>query len=336
MKEKLINAILMDMSSHISKNDLQVLEKVLTKHLFKVEVVEMETALSTEFDQNQYIIDTILFQMEKQDLSSKTIYQYKRCINSFNDICQKNFKNVSPADIEYYLKEYFIMGKNKKNSNTTVNIERRYLSACFKWMMKCNVINANPCEGVQKMKVVKKPIDRLDGIEFEILRDACDKLRERAMIEFLYSTGCRVGEAARTDIKDIDLRTGDVLLYAPKTREYRNAFLTDAARLHIKKYLDSRTDESEALFVSYKNPHTRLSECAYREDLIKIKKKANIVRRVYPHIMRKTMATDMRIHGASLEDIQLLLGHADSSTTSKFYVSVGKDQLKSAHSRCIS
>ena len=115
MKEQLINDVLLRMQEIINREQLRVLEQVLLAVMYSVDVVRMETALSTELDDNQYMLDTIKLNMQKRDLSDKTIDQYMRASRMFLDTVHKNLRNVVPTDIEYYLNE-FARGKLKVNS----------------------------------------------------------------------------------------------------------------------------------------------------------------------------------------------------------------------------
>ena len=339
MKEQLINDVLLRMQEVINREQLRVLEQVLLAVMYTVDVVRMETALSTELDDNQYMLDTIRLNMQKRDLSSKTIEQYMRAARMFLDVVHKNLRNVEPTDIEYYLNE-FSRGKLKSNSPQSINNERQFLSSVFTWLRRCNFINQNPVENVAKKKVPRKPIDFLQGIEVEELRTACDQdtvkgKRERAVLEFLLSTGARVGEVPEVKITDIDFVSGSLLIYGHKDREYREVYLNDAARVHIKRHLDGRQDDSPYLFVSLKSPHMPIHESAYRDLLQDIKAKAELRRRVYPHLMRKTMASSLRQHGANLEDIADILGHANIKVTKDYYAAQAPGQLRYVHKSCI-
>ena len=339
MKEQLINDVLLRMQEVINREQLRVLEQVLLAVMYSVEVVRMETALSTDLDDNQYMLDTIKLNMQKRDLSSKTIEQYMRAARMFLDVVHKNLRNVMPTDIEYYLNE-FSKGKLKANSPQSVNNERQFLSSVFTWLRRCNFISQNPVENVAKKKVPRKPIDFLQGIEVEELRTACDQdtvkgKRERVVLEFLLSTGARVGEVPDVKIADIDFASGSLMIYGNKDREYREVYLNDAARVHIKRYLDSRQDDSPYLFVSLRRPTTPIHESAYRDLLQDIKSRAELRRRVYPHLMRKTMASSLRQHGASLDDIADLLGHASTAVTKGYYAAQTPGQLRQVHKACI-
>ena len=133
MKEQLINDVLLRMQEVINREQLRVLEQVLLAVMYSVEVVRMETALSTDLDDNQYMLDSIRLNMQKRDLSSKTIEQYMRAARMYLDVVHKNLRNVVPTDIEYYLNE-FSRGRLKPNSPQSVNNERQYLSSVFTWL----------------------------------------------------------------------------------------------------------------------------------------------------------------------------------------------------------
>ena len=339
MKEQLINDVLLKMQEFIDREQLKVLEQVLLAVMYTVEVVKMETALSTDLDDNDYMLDTIKLNMQKRDLSAKTIEQYMRAARTFLDTVHKNLRNVVPTDIEYYLNE-FSRGKLKANSPQSVNNERQFLSSVFTWLRRCNFINNNPVENVPKKKVPRKPIDFLQGVEVEELRAACDRdtpkgKRERAVLEFFLSTGARVGEVPEVKITDIDFVSGSLLIYGHKDREYREVYLNDAARVHIKRYLDARQDNSPYLFVSLKKPALPIHESAYRELLQGIRSGAEMRRRVYPHLCRKTMASNLRQHGANLEDIADILGHANIRVTRDYYAAQTPGQLRHVHKVCI-
>ncbi len=155
MKEQLINDVLLRMQEVINREQLRVLEQVLLAVMYSVEVVRMETALSTDLDDNQYMLDTIRLNMQKRDLSSKTIEQYMRAARMFLDTVHKNLRNVLPTDIEYYLNE-FSRGRLKANSPQSVNNERQFLSSVFTWLRRCNFITSNPVENVPQKEGAAK------------------------------------------------------------------------------------------------------------------------------------------------------------------------------------
>lgn len=331
MKERIINEILMQMEPHINTETLRILETVIIKALYYVEVQKKETELSTEMDDNIYLLQMYEMNVRKDGLSDKTIRAYMGAMKNMLCVTDKNIRHITAVDIKYYLDMY----AGKGNSVRTVNNERRFLSAVFTWFRKHGVINTNPVEAVPIKKEWKPPIDYLKGAEIEQLRDACTEPRERALMEFLLSTGARVGEVPLIKKQDIDWSTGEIVIRARKTSDYRTVYLSDVARIHIKKYLNSRKDNSDALFAGVRNPYSVVQEDGLRLIVTGIKEKAGLERRVYPHLFRKTLATMLRMKGCSIEDIQQILGHKSPSTTLGFYAAGNQVHMRQEHNRCM-
>lgn len=170
----------------------------------------------------------------------------------------------------------------------------------------------------------------------EQLRLACESARERALMEFLLSTGVRIGEVPLIRRNDIDWTTGEIVIYARKTSDYRTVYLTDVAMVHLSKYLNSRKDNSEALFANIRAPHKATKEDGLRLVIRQLGQKAGLKRRIYPHLFRKTMATTLRVKDCAIEDIQQILGHKDPSTTLGFYAAASKERLRQVHNRYMS
>lgn len=332
MKERIVNDILMQMEPHVGTEVLKILETVIIKALYYVEVKKKDTELSTEMDDNLYLLQLYEMNVRKDGLSDKTVKAYMGAMKNMLCVTDKNIRHITAVDIKYYLDLY----TSKGNSVRTVNNERRFLSAVFTWFRKHGIINTNPVEAVPVKKERKPPIDYLKGTEVEQLRLACDNARERALMEFLLSTGVRVGEVPQIRREDIDWNTGEIVIYAHKTSDYRTVYLNDVARVYISKYLETRTDNNSALFAGVRSPYNAVHEDGLRFIIKQIKDKAGLKRRVYPHLFRKTMATTLRIKDCAIEDIQQILGHKDPSTTLGFYAAANKEHLRQVHNRYMS
>ena len=332
MKERIINDILMQMEPHVSTDVLRILETVIIKALYYVEVKKKDTELSTEMDDNMYLLQGYEMNVKKDGISEKTVKAYLGAMRNMLCVTDKNIRHITSVDIKYYLDQYAAKG----NSVRTVNNERRFLSAVFTWFRKHGVINVNPVEAVPVKKERKPPIDYLKGVEIEQLRMSCTSLRERALMEFLLSTGVRIGEVPQITRDDIDWNSGEIVIYAHKTSDYRTVYLNDVAMVHMEKYLDSRKDTGSALFAETRAPHRAVHEDGLRSIIKQIGRKAGLKRRVYPHLFRKTMATTLRIKDCAIEDIQQILGHKDPSTTLGFYAAANKEHLRQVHNRYMS
>lgn len=341
-KEILRDTILTQMRPFLDSVTLEMLNNVIVKALFNVDVVEMETLPATRETTNEYILE--LYMMKKvPKLSKQTAKYYLLTINHFIEFTGKSLLNVTDMDVEYYLHNY----AKKGNTETTVNNERRNLSAFFSWMRKSHLISENPVDNVEKWTEVEKPIDYLRDWEFEALRDACKRqqgekikdinayreaLRDRALLEFLRSTAIRVGECVSVNKSDIDWNNGEVLVYGHKTKRYRKSCIDDVSKYHLKKYIDSRTDDNEALFVSLKSPHRRMQKTSIEYAIRSIADRSILDRRVYPHLLRKTTATNMAKRGCPRELIAFYLGHKDGNTKTlnKHYAATDPAQITAA------
>ena len=341
-KEILRDTILTQMRPFLDSVTLEMLNNVIVKALFNVDVVDMETLPATRETTNEYILE--LYMMKKvPKLSKQTAKYYLLTINHFIEFTGKSLLNVTDMDVEYYLHNY----AKKGNTETTVNNERRNLSAFFSWMRKSHLISENPVDNVEKLTEVEKPIDYLRDWEFEALRDACKRqqgekikdinayreaLRDRALLEFLRSTAIRVGECVSVNKSDIDWNNGEVLVYGHKTKRYRKACIDDVSKYHLKKYIDSRTDDNEALFVSLKSPHRRMQKTSIEYVIRAIADRSILERRVYPHLLRKTTATNMAKKGCPRELIAFYLGHKDGNTKTlnKHYAATDPAQITAA------
>lgn len=226
---------------------------------------------------------------------------------------------VDENDIENFL-AYI---KANGNQNTSVNNHRRNLSAFFTWMRKQKLRPDNPVEGVEAYKVENKPIDHMEAPEWEQLKTGCKHPRDRAMIEFLRCTATRVGEVEGVKICDIDWRSGKITVNGRKTSTYRPVCLDDIAIKYIQQYLDWRGvshTSREQLFTYIRGDiHRMLGKDGLYSAVKQIAKRAKMDRNVYPHLFRKTTATNIVKRGGSEEAAGEYLGHKPKNVTGRHY-----------------
>ena len=192
------------------------------------------------------------------------------------------------------------------------------------------IIVRNPSRKVHKIKyekVVKKPFSE---IELEKMRDKCKTPRERALIDLLSSTGCRVGEIVRMDISDFDMENREILVYGKGNKE-RIVCIYARTKLHNQEYLNTRTDNKKALFVTSRKPHKRLGKNVI-ENIVKGIGKEVGIENAHPHRFRRTLATSLINKGMSMEQVQVILGHSKLETTT-IYARINQESVKMNHSR---
>ena len=338
VKAAVIDNIIVAMSGCVASDVLQILEQVLVDEFTDLQIERMQT-LPMEMkdsidEQNCYIIK--LFQYKKKNLKEATRYGYLLAVKRLVTVIYKPLTRMDEVDIYHYLnwyEDHNTYSGGKKNSAITINNERRFLSAFFSWMRKEKLITENPVYGVEPLKTVRKPIDYFSDEEMAKLRDGCRNLRDRAMMEVMRSTGARVGEIAAITIDMVDFATGDIMICGERGDRYRPIFLDAEARHHCRKYLDSRTDDTPALFVQLKKPHSALTPCGMRMAMKEIAKQAGVTSRVYPHKMRKTLGMDLKNRGVDIGTIQEILGHASPSVTANYYAQSTPDTLRTARKR---
>lgn len=333
-KEMFLNNVLIAMRVIIKSAELQMLEQVIVKELQKVEIVERETLPATADNTNSYIMD--LFMARKAPkLSVNTVEQYVNATRQLIDTVQKPLLQMSAMDIEYFLQCH----KAKGNSNVSVNNMRRHVSAVFTWMRKSRLILENPVEQIEPWKEVEKPIDHMEPEEVEKLKTGCRTKRDRALIEFLRCTAMRREEVPEVKVKDIDWTSGKIVIYGQKSNAYRLVCLDSVAMHYLREYLGERGisgNSAEPLFTHVRGDKSlALSKDGVYSTVKTIARRADMDRRVYPHLFRKTTATNIIKRGGSEEAAGEYLGHKPKTVTGRHYAYKSDDHVLSIFRRYV-
>jgi site-specific recombinase XerD len=218
------------------------------------------------------------------------------------------------------------------------------LRAFLKYLRKQNVKSLNP-ERIELAKVPERSLDLITAQELTRLIEAPEThtvrgLRDRAILELLFSTGLRVSELCRLSQDDIDF-SRDEFSVRGKGDKVRVVFLSDSARQAVQAYLKARQDFSDAMFVQYgktakrvaeQNADLRLTPRSVQRLIREYATKAGITRKVTPHVIRHSFATDLLQNGADLRSVQALLGHANIATT-QIYTHVTDKHLRDTHKK---
>ena len=185
---------------------------------------------------------------------------------------------------------------------------------------------------IHKIKTSKVIRETYSDEIIERLRDGCDEIRDLALVDFLSSTGVRVGELVKLNIENIDFENRSCIVFGKCSKE-REVYFDARTKLHLEKYLSLRDDDNPALFVSLLKPHDRLEISGVE---IRLKKLGNNleISRVHPHKFRRTLATKAIDKGMPIEQVQRLLGHAKIDTTLT-YAMVNQNNVKISHSKFI-
>ncbi len=314
----------------LTKDGLEQLKSSLYIHLGRLQIYEEETALTMEIDDNQDKIKLFLATLKIEGRTDSTIDAYRCEYRVFFDFINKNFRDITTNDIRLYLAHCKTV---RNNSDVTINNRIRNLKSLFKWLTIEDYIHKNPMLKINSIKTEQRVKETINDMQAEIVRCSCKKERDVAVINILSSTGMRVGELVKLNRSDIDFSDGECIVYG-KGRKERPVYLDGRAKVHLAWYLKNREDSNEALFVSEKSPHQRLTTAGIRNIINTIAENTKISNfNLYPHKFRRTMATNMINRGAPVEYVQKILGHVDPQTTLQCYASISRRLIKDAHMR---
>lgn len=230
------------------------------------------------------------------------------------------------------LKQYLVAQKHLKVSSLAHRV--RVLKSFFGWVRDEGYITVNPARKLKEPKQPKLIPKAIGEDDLEMIRESCTVPRERALIEFLYSTGCRIGEVYGLDHADIHWDTRSIIVYGKGSKE-REVYFTRKAAIWLKRYVDERKDDNPALFVSerkYNGQPRRLSISQLRAVVKGVARRAKIKSRVSPHRMRHSYATHLLENGAPIEIIQSLMGHQKIETT-KIYAQLSGPRRREMYQR---
>ena len=207
---------------------------------------------------------------------------------------------------------------------------RRIFSSFFAWLEDEDYIAKSPVRRIHKVKTDSLVKEVLSDEQLEQLRDSCTTKRDLAIIDFLSSTGIRVGELVKLNREDIDFHERQCVVFGKGNKE-RVVYFNARTKLHLQQYLNGRTDDNPALFVSLHSPHTRLTISGVE---VRIRKLGHTLSmpKVHPHKFRRTLATMAIDKGMPIEQVQRLLGHVRIDTT-LHYAIVNQNNVKLAHKK---
>ena len=241
----------------------------------------------------------------------------------------KDIKQIETEDIRSYLTSY---QQQKQSCRVTIDNIRRILSSFFSWLEDEDHILKSPVRRIHKVKAVINIKETYSDEALEMMRDNCTEPRDLAMIDMLASTGMRVGEMVLLNRNDIDFNERECVVFGKGNKE-RVVYFDARTKIHLKNYLQSRTDDNPALFVSLKAPYNRMNIGGIETCLRRLGKQLGLAR-VHPHKFRRTLATMAIDKGMPIEQLQQLLGHKRIDTTLQ-YAMVKQSNVKIAHRKYI-
>lgn len=329
MKEKLILEIKTAMTEIVSQQQMELLNIVLNRSLDNLCVTEIDSKIICSKTNNHKLLSFFISSKKVEGCSDKSLKYYINTIEKMLQEINKSVIDISTNDLRTYLSNYQEL---KKSSRVTIDNMRRIFSSYFSWLEDEDYILKSPVRRIHKVKTGRLVKDTLSDEQLEILRDTCTEIRDLAMIELLTSTGMRVGELVKINRKDVDFYERQIVVFGKGNSE-REVYFDARTKIHLRQYLEMRTDDNKALFVSLSKPNSRLSIGGVEMRLRTLGKKAQIDK-VHPHKFRRTLATMAIDKGMPIEQVQKLLGHVKIDTT-MHYAMVNQTNVKNSHRKFI-
>ena len=321
MNEK-IATVLNEMSAYLSIAQMKKLQEVIVKTFSENELCHQNIS-------NEEFMEMFLTAKKIEGCSERTIKYYRVTTIHLLNYLKEPIRKVTTETMRQYLVDY---QKINNCGKTTIDNIRRNISSFFSWLEEEDYILKSPMRRIHKIKTKKKVKNIISDEEIEKLRDSCDNIRDTAMVDLLYSTGIRVGELVRLNREDINFSERECVVFGKGDKE-RKVYFDAKAKIHLEKYLQSRTDTNPALFVTLDKPHDRLKISGVEIRLRQLGRKLKI-EKVHPHKFRRTMATRAIDKGMPIEQVQQLLGHQKIDTT-MHYAMVKQQNVKLAHRKFI-
>ncbi len=321
MEEKIVT-ILNEMSEFLSVSQMKKLQEVMLSTFAEKEPEKKQIS-------NEEYLEMFLDAKTIEGCSERTIQYYrvtiKKMFESVTDIVRK----ITTEDMRTYLSEY---QKLNNCSKVTVDNVRRNISSFFSWLEEENYILKSPMKRIHKIKTNHQVKEIINDEDIEKLRDKCLCKRDLAIVDLLYSTGIRVGELVNLNIQDINFEDRECVVFGKGGKE-RKVYFDAKAKLHLQAYINSRTDDNSALFVTLDAPYDRLKISGVEIRMRQLGRSINLTK-IHPHKFRRTMATRAIDKGMPIEQVQKILGHSQIDTTMQ-YAMVNQSNVKSSHKKYI-
>ena len=330
MKKTLNNQIQTEMSGVLNNAQRQKLSEVLEHCFFNVDVVALGNENLIQSKSNLTLKEEFLSAKQVEGCSERSVSYYSSTLDNLIKTLEKPFNQIETEDLRVYLSDY--QKKNDASKQTIDNI-RRILSSFFTWLEDEDYILKSPVRRIHKIKTMKQVKETYSDEALERLRDNCKTIRDLALIDMLASTGMRVGELVKLNRVDVDFVNRECVVLGKGSKE-RVVYFDARTKLHLQNYLNSRTDDNEALFASLLEPHNRL-EIAGVEIMLRKLGRSLEINKVHPHKFRRTLATRAIDKGMPIEQVQKLLGHQKIDTTMEYAI-VDQQNVKNSHKKYLS
>ena len=321
MEDKLVK-ILNEMTEYLNISQMKKLQEVLLENLSENEA-QKENISNAEY------LTLFLDAKKIEGCSARTIQYYQVTVERLLSCIETPIRKITTDEIRKYLVEY---QKINNCGKVTIDNIRRNISSFFSWLEEEDYILKSPMRRIHKIKTKQQVKETISDEAIERLRDHCKCARDLAIIDFLYSTGIRVGELVNLNRSELDFEARECVVFGKGDKE-RRVYFDAKAKLHLQNYLQMRTDENPALFVTLDAPYDQLKISGVEIRLRELGRSLNL-EKIHPHKFRRTMATRAIDKGMPIEQVQKILGHSQLGTTMQYAI-VNQTNVKTSHQKYI-
>lgn len=326
MYEHLRNDFVTSLSGIFSTKDIERISIILDRVAANYDISEKETSLVVADDAISRLVNIYLSSKKLEGLSDKTINVYAGRLRCFFGEIRKLPQEIQTNEIRLFLVTY----QQRKNiSNRTLEKFRQILNSFFVWCVDEEYLIKNPCRNIGEFKYEVKPRHSLTRFQLEKLRRACKTKRDLAIVDVLYSTGCRVAELVNMKFTDMD---GNAVKIVGKGKKHNTVYLNASAQISLGDYLKERKGDSEYIFVGMRSPYKQISIRGVQKVFDILRAELNF--EISPHILRHTSATLALQSGMPITQVQKMLGHSSVATT-QIYAETSQEDVSASHKRYV-
>jgi len=285
------------------------------------------TTYTDDYTDLQEKINLFISGKKIERLSESTLKSYKLELSIFAKHIHKKAEDITTNDIRMYLSKW------DKLKISSLSKKISILKTFFSWLRNEDIIAKDNAFNIKTPKKEKRLPKALTIEELELVRESCVTLREKSMVEIMYASGCRLQEIYNIDrFNDINWANMTIHIIGKGNKE-RIVHFGFKAKFYLNKYLESRTDDDSALFITIRKPYRKLSMKGIQREIRIIALRSGITKSLHPHVFRHSLCTNMTSSGANLSVVKEIMGHSSVSTTMG-YIDVTEDQINQTYKKC--
>lgn len=316
-------------------NELQLPEDQLKTIIRALDKVSAHYDIARKSDPEELsddrLIDVYCRSLELSGRSKKTTKLYRFYLDKLHTFMGRDLITARKDDLQRFI-YYYQFERDEQLASKTVSLMLTIIKSFYLWLTDEEYIEKDPARAIKPIKCEKVIKDPLDEFSMEKVRRSNLTIRDKALIEVAFSTGCRINELRTMELKNYDRINHKIKVMGKGSKE-RYVLLNVASTLALDEYLNSRDDTSPYVFVSERKPHKQLTESGILAVFRRIKEEHHL-QDFSCHKIRHTTASIMLNKGADVSVVQRVLGHSNINTTMLYAVNTD-ERIQHEHWRCI-